>query len=272
MEAPVPASALIHSATLVSAGIYLILRLNKLFEVSYMSHVILLVIGSTTAFYGGFVSMFQSDVKRVLAYSTISHCGFLMTTLGLGIYEYTIIYLYVHGFFKAATFLNIGNVIRFSGNIQDFKKMGLYSKYLPFEAYATFVCLLNLGGLPLTMGFFIKHLVLIGMDGETFISLYVFINCFLGALTGLFYSSRLYFNIFLDKKKSRKANYYSTNRKNLKSTYYSNSSYAGILSILLLIILAYYIIIVMIFFFLSKNFFFSDLYSIIIRTFFVDYY
>jgi NADH:ubiquinone oxidoreductase subunit 5 (subunit L)/multisubunit Na+/H+ antiporter MnhA subunit len=99
MEAPVPASALIHSATLVSAGIYLLLRFTPLFELSKYSLSIVAIVGSLTAFYGGFTSMFQSDAKRVLAYSTISHCGFLMVIYATGVVEYTILYLYVHGFF-----------------------------------------------------------------------------------------------------------------------------------------------------------------------------
>ena len=96
MEAPVPASALIHSATLVSAGIYLLLRFTVLFEFSSFSFTIISIIGSLTAFYGGFTSMFQSDIKRVLAYSTISHCGFLMVIYSTGVIEYTILYLSQH--------------------------------------------------------------------------------------------------------------------------------------------------------------------------------
>ena len=94
MEAPVPASALIHSATLVSAGIYLLLRLNNLFELSSFSISLVGFIGSITALYGGLVSMYQSDTKRILAYSTISHCGFLMVIYTTGVIEYVILYLY----------------------------------------------------------------------------------------------------------------------------------------------------------------------------------
>jgi len=124
MEAPVPASALIHSATLVSAGIYLLLRLTSLFELSYYAYYIIPTIGAITAFYGGLVSAFQSDTKKTLAYSTISHCGFLMVSYSTGVLEYVILYLYVHGFFKEATFLCMGKVNRFNRNIQDFKRMG----------------------------------------------------------------------------------------------------------------------------------------------------
>jgi NADH:ubiquinone oxidoreductase subunit 5 (subunit L)/multisubunit Na+/H+ antiporter MnhA subunit len=124
MEAPVPASALIHSATLVSAGVYLILRFFYLFEESKYGFSIIFYIGSFTAFFGGCAAMFQSDIKRILAYSTISHCGFLMVTCSLKIPELTIFYLYVHGFFKATVFLCVGNVIRFVQNNQDFRTMG----------------------------------------------------------------------------------------------------------------------------------------------------
>jgi NADH:ubiquinone oxidoreductase subunit 5 (subunit L)/multisubunit Na+/H+ antiporter MnhA subunit len=124
MEAPVPASALIHSATLVSAGIFLLLRFNALFELSIYSYYIIPLVGSFTAFFGGLGSIYQSDAKKILAYSTISHCGFLMVSYSIFIPEYTILYLYVHGFFKAAIFLCLGNIIRFFRNIQDLRKMG----------------------------------------------------------------------------------------------------------------------------------------------------
>ena len=114
MEAPVPASSLIHSATLVSAGIFIILRFYPIFEMSFYSFFLLPIIGSLTAAYGGVVGALQSDVKRILAYSTISHCGFLMLLTSFFSNEYVILYLYVHGFFKAAVFMCIGNIIRIS--------------------------------------------------------------------------------------------------------------------------------------------------------------
>ena len=124
MEAPVPASSLIHSATLVSAGVFLVLRFNHLFEYSIISKYLLAIIGSFTAAYGGVCAAFQSDIKKVLAYSTISHCGFLMVLCFTQINEFVILYLYVHGFFKAGVFMCVGNVIRISRNYQDFRRMG----------------------------------------------------------------------------------------------------------------------------------------------------
>lgn len=126
MEAPVPASALIHSATLVSAGIFLALRLQPIFELSIYFHTLVPLISALTAFIGGFSALFQTDLKRVLAYSTISHCGFLFFLSCFNSVEYTLIYLYIHGFFKASSFLCVGNIIRFSKNYQDIRKMGSY--------------------------------------------------------------------------------------------------------------------------------------------------
>jgi NADH-quinone oxidoreductase subunit L len=99
MEAPVPASSLIHSATLVCAGLFLSLRFYPIFEFSYYGKIILPLVGSLTAAYGGIVASYQADVQRILAYSTISHCGFLMLLCSFNIQEYVILYLYVHGFF-----------------------------------------------------------------------------------------------------------------------------------------------------------------------------
>lgn len=114
MEAPVPASALIHSATLVSAGVYLILRFKDVLLLSEYVVTMLPLIGAFTACLGALSSAFQTDAKRLLAYSTISHCGFLVVSAILCDSEFTILYLYVHGFFKAASFICIGNVIRFN--------------------------------------------------------------------------------------------------------------------------------------------------------------
>lgn len=239
MEAPVPASALIHSATLVSAGVYLLLRFNPLFELSTYSFYILPVVGSFTAFFGGICAAYQSDIKRILAYSTISHCGFLMVTVCTNICEYTLLYLYIHGFFKAAVFLCVGNVIRFSRNYQDFKRMGLFYKYLPFECFASFICLLNLSGLPFTLGFYIKHVTLLGLPEH--INYFVYLNVIGGALCGVVYSFRLFYYVFFDFKKSKKSVYFAAIRNILKSYFYSNTTLASNNAIFILIIVSYLI-------------------------------
>jgi NADH:ubiquinone oxidoreductase subunit 5 (subunit L)/multisubunit Na+/H+ antiporter MnhA subunit len=261
MEAPVPASALIHSATLVSAGIFLLLRFSPLFELSSFSFYIIGLIGSITAFYGGFSSMFQSDTKKILAYSTISHCGFLMVVYTTGVIEYVLVYLYIHGFFKAAVFMCVGNVNRLSKNNQDFKRMGMYYKYLPFDCYLTFVGLMNLSGLPFTLGFYIKHLLLISLNYNYLVYYFILVNCFFGALTGLYYSSRLFFYVFFDFKKSKKNLYLYYSTLNLNSKFYSNSSLSSNLAISLIFLFSYLLGFFFLNSYMSFNFMFSIFFS-----------
>jgi NADH:ubiquinone oxidoreductase subunit 5 (subunit L)/multisubunit Na+/H+ antiporter MnhA subunit len=121
-----------------------------------------------------------------------------------GVVEYVLLYLYVHGFFKAAIFMSVGNVNRFSRNNQDFKKMGNYYKFLPFDCLMCFIGLINLSGLPFTLGFYIKHLLFVGLTGNTLIYYFILTNCLFGAFTGLFYSYRLFYNVFFDYKKAKK--------------------------------------------------------------------
>ena len=241
MEAPVPASALIHSATLVSAGIFLILRLYPLFEHSSIFYIVTPIVGICTAFLGGLSAFYQNDLKRILAYSTISHCGFLMFLTTLGSFEFTLLYLYVHGFFKAIAFFCVGNIIRFNKNYQDIRRMGQLWKYLPYEFSVIFVSMLNLSGLPFFFGFYIKHLLFTGVDDFLFASI-IYAILFLAALTGTFYFYKVAFYVFFDTKKSRKSVYDTTNRWNLFSPFYSNSGIAATTSILALFFTAYLII------------------------------
>jgi len=273
MEAPVPASALIHSATLVSAGVYLLMRFSKFLDLSTIAYIVVPIVGSLTAFIGGFVSMFQSDVKRTLAYSTISHCGFLMVVGVFFSLEYTLLYLYVHGFFKAAVFLCVGNVIRFSRNIQDFKRMGLFYKFLPFDCLASFICLINLSGLPLTFGFFIKHFLFVGLENSYFLYYPCLIFCIFGAVTGLFYSYRLFYYVFFDIKKGKKAIYYQATRDILNSKYYINSSIAANLCIIGLIIVAYIVCLKLMTNYVILGSSISDFYKMYynISSFFINY-
>lgn len=246
MEAPVPASALIHSATLVSAGIYLILRFNFLYEISAYSYFVLPIVGSITAFYGGLVASYQYDIKRILAYSTISHCGFLVVLCGIGCHEYTILYLYVHGFFKAAAFLCVGNVIRFNLNYQDIRFMGGFYKYLPFECFVLFICFLNLAGIPFTFGFLIKHLLIVAFDFKySYIYIFVYLNLIFAALTGLFYCSKIFFNVFFDLKRSKKGIYIANQNLPINSRdifLFSNTTLISNFSIFMLVFVAYVVI------------------------------
>ena len=259
MEAPVPASALIHSATLVSAGVYVLSRFLPLLLYTPFSWNVVFLCGALTAFYGGYVSAHQSDTKRLLAYSTISHCGFLMVLVASSYLEYMLIYLYIHGFFKAAVFLCVGDINRFSKNNQDFKKMGMYYKFLPFDCLAAFIGIINLGGLPLTLGFYTKHLLLLNLHSNLYLYYIVLTLCTLASFSGVFYSYRLFYSVFFDFKKSRKQLYAHVLDKNLVSKHYSQVTFASIVSIVGLMGVAYLICFLFLYYFSSFSSHTSDL-------------
>lgn len=258
MEAPVPASSLIHSATLVSAGVYLILRFNFIFDATQYSKLIIPVIGSLTAAYGGVCAAAQSDIKKTLAYSTISHCGFLMVLCATEMNEFTILYLYVHGFFKAGVFMCVGNVLRITRGYQDTRRMGGLLKYLPFEYFCAIVGVLNLAGLPFTFGFFIKHLLLISLDTHIYVYYFVMFHSLVGAFSGLFYSYRIVNYTFGDFKKGQKILYTHLNRPSYNSLLYTNSSLAATISVFFLFVFSYLITYFMFKYFMIGNYIFSD--------------
>jgi NADH-quinone oxidoreductase subunit L len=194
MEAPVPASALIHSATLVSAGIYLLLRFTCLVNLSTLQLVII-TLGSLTAAYGGLVSASQTDMKKLLAYSTISHCGFLFVTIGTQVYAASIVYLFMHGLFKASTFFCAGSFIRVSGS-QDTRNMGCLSRVLPVDTSFLIICAFNLGGLPFSFGYLYKA-ALINALLTCSNSFLVMGFCIIGLLCSVIYVYRLvYYSAF----------------------------------------------------------------------------
>ena len=256
MEAPVPASSLIHSATLVSAGVYLVLRFNFIFDLTQFSKFLIPTIGSLTAAYGGVCAASQSDIKKTLAYSTISHCGFLMVLCATEINEFTILYLYVHGFFKAGVFMCVGNVLRISKGYQDTRRMGGLIKYLPFEYFCATVGLINLAGLPFTFGFFIKHLLLISLGDYMYLYYFILFNSLVGAFSGLFYSFKIINYTFGDFKKGNKSLYNVNISSN--SHFYTNSSLAGTFSIFFLFFFAYLITYFMFKYLLYSNYLCSD--------------
>lgn len=198
MEAPVPASALIHSATLVSAGIYLLARFNVLL-VLYGWMPIITTLGAITASYGGLVAASQTDMKKLLAYSTMSHCGFLMILVSFSNFYVLVIYLFLHGFYKAATFFCAGSFIRIFGS-QDTRVMGRGNRMFFGDTILLIICAGNLCGLPLTIGVLYKSF---------FLQLLVFQNVTLpvlgflliGMLTGVVYFYRLVFYSIFDVTK-----------------------------------------------------------------------
>lgn len=202
MEAPVPASALIHSATLVSAGIYLLCKFNCLYAIMGWSSTLILL-GSLTAAYGGVVSSSQTDLKKLLAYSTMSHCGFLWVLACSGNFFITIFYLFLHGLFKAASFYCVGSFVRYYGS-QDSRLMGNSHIYLRLETILFLICGANLGGLPFTFGYYFKalflKLMLLKVLNGISISLLT-----IGLLSGIVYFFRLTFYVSFDFYKNIKS-------------------------------------------------------------------
>lgn len=196
MEAPVPASALIHSATLVSAGLYLLMRLQPIVEL-YIDPQCFAIIGAITAAYGGSVAAAQTDLKRALAYSTISHCGFLFVTLALHNFTLTILYLYIHGIFKALTFFCVGTFIKLA-NSQDVRQMGQLHRILPLPTIFLIFSATSLGGFPFTFGFIYKKLFLITLLSQAH-SIFIIGLCFIGFLTSLIYVYRIVYYTCFDQ-------------------------------------------------------------------------
>ena len=205
--------------------------------------------------------MHQSDTKRILAYSTISHCGFLMVVAINGVLEYALIYLYVHGFFKSAVFMSCGNINRLNGGVQDFKKMGCFFRYLPFEFFSTVIGLLNLSGLPFSLGFFIKHLFFLVLDFSSFFFYFFFVNLFFAALTGLFYSYRLLVYVFFEFKKSRSIVYVFDYGNMVFSIYYSNVTIASTGAVCLIYVFSYFFSGYLFLIYFSELFLFGDFFN-----------
>lgn len=160
MEGPTPISALIHAATMVTAGIYMVARLSPLFELSETALSTILVIGATTAFFMGLIGIVQNDIKRVVAYSTLSQLGYMTVALGVSAYSVAIFHLATHAFFKALLFLAAGSVIVGLHHVQDLRSMGGLRRFMPWTCAVAWIGTLALVGFPGTSGFFSKDLII----------------------------------------------------------------------------------------------------------------
>src|SRR5712672_1354106 len=156
MEGPTPISALIHAATMVTAGIFMVARMSPLFELSETALSVVLVIGATTAFFMGLLGIVNNDIKRVVAYSTLSQLGYMTVALGVSAYGAGMFHLMTHAFFKALLFLAAGSVIIGMHHEQDMRKMGGLKKYMPVTYWTSVIGTLALIGFPGTSGFFSK--------------------------------------------------------------------------------------------------------------------
>jgi NADH-quinone oxidoreductase subunit L len=160
MAGPTPVSALIHAATMVTAGVYMTARLHFLFSLAPMTLSLIAAIGAATAFFAATIALTQTDIKRVLAYSTVSQLGYMFIAAGVGAFGAAIFHLFTHAFFKACLFLGSGSVIHALGGEQDMRKMGGLRPYMPATYWTYVIATLAIAGVPFTAGFFSKDLIL----------------------------------------------------------------------------------------------------------------
>ncbi len=209
MEGPTPISALIHAATMVTAGIFMVARMSPLFELSDAALSFVIVIGAITALAMGFLGVVQNDIKRVIAYSTLSQLGYMTVALGASAYPVAIFHLMTHAFFKALLFLAAGSVIIGLHHEQDLRNMGGLRRYMPVTWITSLIGSLALIGTPLFSGFYSKDSILVaaeaareaGLPGATFAYAAVMIGVFVTA----FYSFRMYFLAFHGEERFGKA-------------------------------------------------------------------
>ncbi len=169
MEGPTPVSALIHAATMVTAGVYLVARLGPLYHQSETAMLVVAVTGAVTALMAGTIAIVQTDIKRVLAYSTVSQLGFMFLAAGVGAFGVAVFHLYTHAFFKALLFLGSGSVIHAMSGEQDMRRMGGLRKKIPWTFWTFLVGTLAIAGIPPLAGFFSKDEILLGalVSGHT---------------------------------------------------------------------------------------------------------
>lgn len=198
MAGPTPVSALIHAATMVTAGIYMIARSSILYNLAPITLNIIIAIGLTTALIAAIIGLKQNDIKKVLAYSTVSQLGYMFIALGLGAYSAAIFHVTTHAFFKALLFLGAGSVIHAMGGEQDIRKMGGLRKKMPLTYWTFLAATLAISGIPPFSGFFSKDLIL-NKVFEHNIALYIL--ALGGALLTCFYMFRLLFLVFFGNQR-----------------------------------------------------------------------
>ena len=202
MEGPTPISALIHAATMVTAGIFMVVRMSPLFELSDTALSFVMIIGAITALFMGFLGIIQNDIKRVVAYSTLSQLGYMTVALGASAYSVAVFHLMTHAFFKALLFLAAGSVIMGVHHNQDIRWMGGLRKYMPITWITTLLGSLALIGTPLFSGFYSKDEIILAihaskLPGSSFAYFAVLAGVFITA----FYSFRMYFLVFHGKER-----------------------------------------------------------------------
>ena len=202
MEGPTPISALIHAATMVTAGIFMVARMSPLFELSDTALSVVLVIGATTAFFTGLIGIVQNDIKRVVAYSTLSQLGYMTVALGASAYDAGIFHLMTHAFFKALLFLGAGSVIIAMHHEQDMRYMGGLRRYMPITWITMWIGTLALTGMPGFAGFFSKDAIIEAVqESHRWGSGYAYLCVLFGVFVTALYSFRLLYMTFHGKER-----------------------------------------------------------------------
>ncbi len=202
MEGPTPISALIHAATMVTAGIFMVTRMSPLFELSDTALNFILVIGSITSLFMGFLGIIQNDIKRVVAYSTLSQLGYMTVALGVSAYNVAVFHLMTHAFFKALLFLGAGSVIIGMHHDQDIRNMGGLWKRMPITWITSLIGSLALIGTPFFSGFYSKDSIIEALHASHLpFAHYAYIAAVMGVFVTAFYSFRMYFLVFHGKER-----------------------------------------------------------------------
>ena len=210
MEGPTPISALIHAATMVTAGIFMVARMSPLYELSEMALAVVLTIGAITAFFMGLLGIVQNDIKRVVAYSTLSQLGYMTVALGISAYSAAMFHLMTHAFFKALLFLAAGSVIMAMHHEQDIRKMGGLKKYMPITYWTALIGSLALIGFPGTSGFFSKDALIEAVrdshwyETDQFVYWMAYLSVLLGVFVTALYSFRMFFLVFHGEERMAK--------------------------------------------------------------------
>ena len=196
MEGPTPVSALIHAATMVTAGVFMVARSGPLFSLSPVAMDVVAITGGVTALFAATIALVQNDIKRVIAYSTISQLGYMFLACGVGAYAAGIFHLYTHAYFKALLFLCAGSVMHAMGGELDMQKMGGLKKYMPVTYWTMLIASLSISGIPGLAGFFSKDEILFRAYAAGGAGKFVWLLGTVAALLTAFYSFRLIFLTF----------------------------------------------------------------------------
>jgi NADH-quinone oxidoreductase subunit L len=208
MEGPTPISALIHAATMVTAGIFMVARMSPLFELSDTALSFVMIIGAITALFMGFLGIIQNDIKRVIAYSTLSQLGYMTVALGASAYSVAVFHLMTHAFFKALLFLAAGSVIIAMHHDQDIRNMGGLRKYMPITWITSLIGSLALIGTPFFSGFYSKDSIIEAVGMSTLPgSGFAYFAVVAGVFVTAFYSFRMYFLVFHGEERFGKAHH-----------------------------------------------------------------